>query len=52
MKIKVTVSIGLSGCRRTKVIEVTDDADDEEIDQISVESALDSIVRVSWERVP
>lgn len=52
MKIKVTVRIGLSGCKRTKIIEVADDADDERIDQIAVEAANDSIIEISWERVP
>lgn len=47
MKIKITVSIGLVGCRREKVIEVDDDMTDEEIDEYAKEVMFESEL-VSW----
>jgi hypothetical protein len=49
MKITLHVSIGLSGCTRTKTFEVADDCSDDEIDEIARE-AMFELVQWHWKR--
>lgn len=50
MKVKVTVSIGLVGCRQTRIIDVDDDADDASIDESAAE-VKDQIIEWGWEKI-
>lgn len=50
-KIRVTISIGLVGCKRTETFDVEDDATEEEIEEMAKEAALESL-NWNWEEKP
>lgn len=52
MKIRITVSIGLVGCKRDRIIEVDDDMTDEEIDEYAKEVLFGEIVSWNWSKQP
>lgn len=49
MKITVTVSIGLVGCKKTSVIEVEDGSDDEAIEE-SAKDEMFNMIEWGWRR--
>lgn len=51
MKVEIAVSIGLVGCVRRRVIEVEDDASDNDIWEEVEEIALANMVEIDWKRV-
>lgn len=53
MKIKITVSMGLVGCRRERTIEIDDGLTEEQIDEQVKEEVLGSeMVTWSWSKQP
>lgn len=51
-KVKFCVSIGLVGCKRELIVEVDDDASDEELSQMVVEWALSNVLETWFEEAP
>lgn len=49
MRIEVSVELGLSGCKDSVVIEVADDATDEDI-QEEAEEALFNLIEWGWSK--
>ena len=50
MKIRVTVSLGIVGCKREKIIEIFDDCTDDEIEAEARDTALTDMIEWTWER--